>query len=288
MYNSIVFFNKNSFESNIQILLSKYEFDNIKNDFFWCTGSESFIVNSEDSLSGIQLSIFKKIFPSLVNDIGFENFDIQFCSSICFFTLKEELNKRFYPFKKGPIPISYDLICPKNGRPMILNNLGTHYLEWYSEFGLYRSIDLNNESKSFFIHPITKKFMFKNEKEFEAFRFEFDKDKWIPKILIENDQLFIRVINVYDKKDKTLIYRIINSEFFMSGLDSIITPYEGDELLYFRSYKITSEISEYIRENFNEVKFDFYFDKYEYYLEVLKADDFVYSYNEFVKDLNIG
>lgn len=288
MYNSIAFFNKNSFESNIQILLSKYEFDNIKNEFFWCIGPENFIINSEDSLSGEQLIAFEKIFSNLINDVNLKNYDIQFSRYIYFFTLKEELNKRFYPFKKGPIPISYDLICPNNGRPMILNNLETHYLEWYSEFGLFKSIDMNNENKNFFIHPITKKFMFKDEKEFEAFRFEFDKDKLIPKVLIENDQLFVRVINVYDKKDKTLIYRIINSEFFMSGLDSIIIPYEGDELLYFRSYRITNEISNYIGENFNEVKIDFNFDKYEYYLEVLKADDFVYSYNEFVKDLNVG
>lgn len=287
MYNSIVFFNKDSFESKIQILLSKHEFDIIKNDFFWCYNFEKFVVNCEDSLNATQLKLFKKIFPYLVSDISFEDYEIQFCSSIYLFTLKEELNLRFYPFKKGPIPISYDLICPNNGRPMILNNLGTCYLEWYSEFGLFKSISINNKKNGFFIHPLTKKFMFKDEKEFETFRFEFDKDKWIPKTLIENDQLFIRVINVYDKKDKILIYRIINSEFFMSGLDSIVTPYEGDELLYFRSYKITDEISEYIGENFNELKIVFNFDKYEYYLEVLKADDFVYSYNEFIKDLKV-
>lgn len=287
MYNSIIFFKKKTFESRIQILLSKFEFDKIKNTFFWHIGYDNQIINYEDTLGEAQISILEDIFPNLKNDVRFEEYEVQFSSAIYFFTLKKELNNRFYPFAKGPMPFNYNLICPNNGRPTIFNDVKTHYLEWYSEFGLFKKIAINNKSKNFFIHPITKKFMFNDEREFEKFKFEFDKDKWMPKKIIDNDQLFIRVINVYAINDKLLNYRIINSEFFLSGLDSIIEPYKGDELLYFRSYRVNEDISKFIIENFNDIKIDFNFDKYEYYLEVLKADDFIYSYNEFIRKLNL-
>ncbi|WP_129583003.1 DUF7683 domain-containing protein [Flavobacterium cyanobacteriorum] len=98
------------------------------------------------------------------------------------------------------------------------------------------------------------------------------------------DDLFLRVINVYDINSKELKYRIIDTEFSESGIENLLTPYKNDEDLFLRSYEITLEIAAYIQKMYIN-KIDFDFSKNLYFLETVAPKDFLYSYKEFLNNL---
>lgn len=283
--NSLIFFKENTFEPIAQIIWTLEEFDNIKSNFNWCIGPDGFVVNSEDTLSKDQRQIIFDIFPGVRDNLSIKEFDVVFSDTMHFFSLKKEWNERFFPFKEGPPRIYGEQCTPKNNRALICDSDSQYFLEWFHEFGLFKKTKKSNEKITYFIHPITKFFMFRNEEEFERYKFEFNKDRWMPKELIKDNQLFIRVINVYEINKKALMFRVVNEEFFSSGLHTMILPYENDIDLFFRSYKVTSDIAEYIEEYCDSIHLDFNFNKYEYYLEVLSADDFIYSFNDSIKNL---
>ena len=65
-----------------------------------------------------------------------------------------------------------------------------------------------------------------------------------------------------------------------------LEPYPGDEDLYFRSYEVNEKIAEYINASYyNPIAFNF--NNNRYFLETLAAENFIYSYEEFIKDLEL-
>ncbi len=285
MENSIVLFSKTD-NSSIQFLLSKNEFEKIKHSFQWIIGPEDFIINSEDYFTGKQLKVFEELFQDICNDFNIRKYYISFHSGIYFFSIKKLIDQKFYPIEKGPVRCYHDQIVPKKGRPTFEYD-DNYNLEWFHEYGLYKKQHKLNKNQAWFIHPITDIFMFHKEKDYKEFLTKFKKNMYVAKKIKNDDQLFIRVITAYDKLTKKLKYRIVNTEFISSGLDNFIEPFEGDELLFFRSYLVTAEIAEYILKMFNNGTIDFDFKKNDYFLETLSADDFVYSYNDFIKNLDL-
>ena len=273
-------------DSSIQFILTRNEFEKIKHSFQWKIGPEDFVVNAEDYFSNNQLNQFEELFPEICNDFNIREYTISFSSGIYYFSIKKQINQKFYPIFKGPVRSSHNQIIPERGRARY--EYGEDYiLEWYHEYGLYKKQHKIYKDETSFVHPITNNFMLYNEADYDTFIKKFEENMYIAKRIKADDQLFIRVINVYDKITKDLKYRVINSEFITSGLDSFLEPFEGDELLFFRSYLVTAEIADYIVKMFNNGKIDFDFKKNEYFLETLSADDFVYSYNDFIKDLKL-
>jgi hypothetical protein len=273
-------------DSCVQFLLTKKEFEKIKHSFQWTIGPEDFVINSEDYFTGKQLKVFEELFQEICNDFNIKKYTVSFYSGIYYFDIKKQIDQKFYPIEKGPVRCYHDQTVPEKGRPRF--EYGEDYiLEWYHEYGLYKKQHKIYKDEAWFVHPITDIFMFYNEADYENFIKKFQKNMYVAKRIKSDDQLFIRVINVYDKITKELKYRVINTEFIASGLDNFIEPFEGDELLFFRSYLVTEEIADYIIKMFSNGKIDFDFKKNEYFLETLSAEDFIYSYNDFVKDLEL-
>lgn len=284
-YNSIIIFNKEN-DSWLKFLLTKEEFERIKNIFYWRNGPEGFIIPLEDYFTEIQLILFRNNFIHISEDFILEDYFISFYNGIYFFTPKEYLKDRFQPIKRGACRVEYEQLLPTNGRPRF-EYADNFIIEWYHEYGLYKKYKEGKEAFGWFVHPLNIKHLFKNEDEYNVFIKKREEDmRKIKELKINQHDFFIRVINVYDKDTKELKYRIINDEFNRSALDSIIKPFEGDELLFFRSYKVTSEIAQYIQEMYSN-PIDFQFEKNDYYLETLSAKNFIYSYDDFIKDLEI-
>jgi hypothetical protein len=287
MYNSFIFFCKET-DKSIKFILRKDEFNEIKNNFNWIENVEKIIIPKEDYLTDIQLLKFKSLFKSISDDFKIEHYFISFNQGIYFTTPKKIFHDKFYPFEKNSSCLDiYQQIIPLNGRPSF--TLGNQYvLEWFYEYGIFLKRDIKHENKQWFIHPITNFYLFSEITQLDEFKLKLKSDMEKALLKSEDSDLFIRVINVYDSKTKKLKYRIVNEEFYTSGLDSIIKPFPGDEVYFFRSYKVTTQVASYIDEMFVNNLIDFDFNKNEYYLEVLSAENFLCSYKELSEGLKIS
>lgn len=285
MYNCVIIQNKEN-DTYLKFLFTKKEFQFIKNYFFWEIGPEGFIINSEDHFTGKQLKEFVKLFPYISEDYSIDDNYISFHSGIYFFQIKEYLNEKFYPFEKGACNCIYAQLTPINGRPRF--TFGDSYIvEWFHEFGLYKKKSILDTSKTFFIHPFTRNYTFDKKEDYIPFIEKVKKEKEKMENLKHDKNQFIRVINVYDKLTQELKYRIINEEFLSSGLDTVIKPFENDDVIFMRSYRIDEEIAAYIIRMFEKVP-DFNFERNEYYLETLAAKDFIYDYKDFADSIDIN
>jgi len=285
MENSIILVKK---ETNLwtQILFTKQEFDLLKNNFYWHRGSDDIITNYEDTITGAQLKIFKKVFTFISEDFNLDQYDISFYPVQRFFTVEKFLEDWLLPLKKGPSRCTYDQIIPIRNKPTFSYGDST-ILEWYHEYGAFKKIRLTDNTE-WFVHPNTLYFLFNDDNGYRTYLIKRDiKRKKLEHIMGNfNNQFFIRLINVYDKFSKELKYRIVNDEFMESGLNEFIIPIAGDDILLFNSYLVTYEMAEFINERYDN-KIDFNFNDNVYYLETLSANDFIYSYEDFVKDLDI-
>lgn len=79
-----------------------------------------------------------------------------------------------------------------------------------------------------------------------------------------------RCLTVYQKNGNELIdeFSLAESDLSLHDLKEIFTPGNDDHLMY-NQYVITEELSKLINE---KIKFTFYFDKYEYFLETFSVD----------------
>lgn len=280
MYNSLIFFSRTS-DKSIQFLLSKHEFDAFKNEFSWCIGPEGYIINSEDVLSEQMLDLIINL-PEICDDYDVSQYDISYYSGIFFFSVKDYV-ANFRPIEPGVCNANQEQIVPYKGRPTFMVDEDFR-LEWFHEYGIFKKTILKT-SKSYYIHPVTNNFLFKDLGDYKFF---IDKHrKYMEELKKEHwdERLFIRVINVYGKESSKLKYRIINDEFLSSGLNYELDMFK-DDILYLRSYKINEELADFILD-MTSLSIEFDFTKNEYYLETLAADNFIYSYNEFIKDLSI-
>lgn len=89
MYNCLSFFYKNEYHG-FNILLTKYEFNEIKKLIKWVNGPEGFLVPKNDSLNRNDLKVIVRyLFPDLLVDFDVKKFEIQFSSNFYFFTKKD-------------------------------------------------------------------------------------------------------------------------------------------------------------------------------------------------------
>lgn len=283
MYNSFIFFCKKT-DKSIKFLLSKEEFNEIKKLFFWSHDSDNFIFPEHDYFTDLEILKFKSLFKSICEDFFMEDYYVSFNQGIYFTSTNKIFHDKFYPLTSGICEYNYQQIVPLNGRPTFEYD-DKYILEWFFEFGIYLKYDKTKCLKKWFVHPKTNFFLFKDLVDFEKFIKKNKSEMEKAKLKSESSNLFIRVINVYDSKTKNLKYRIINEEFYTSGLDSFIKPFPGDEVYFLRSYKVTLKIANYIHDMFNNNLIDFDFERNEYYLEVLSADHFLCSYKEFSEGL---
>lgn len=281
MYNSILFFHKNF--HGYSLLMTKKEFKSVMINFNWIPDSDGYLSYKQDNISKEDILILeKRMYPKLKIDFDLENLELQFADPIYFFTRKDIFEKYFSPLYKGPAPICYgDQITPFT-RPKF--KYGDYIREWYPEYGVYKSVNLKTKITSF-MHPNNNFHLFLKEKEYPDYLTKRDKDMKIAKKRINDESLYVRFINVYNKKDSNLMYRIVFEEFYLLGINLRLKPYKNDEVYFFRSYKINKSLADYVSKNSNNYRINFNFEDYEYYFEVLKADPFIYSYQEFKKDL---
>lgn len=284
MYNSIILFEKGNY-LGFKILLSKKEFERIKIKFDWIIGPEGFIISKNDNLSFEDiLKLKNEVFPNLFDDFDLNNFDLQF--SHCFYPFKRKdiFEQYFCPIQKGPSPYLYgDIVTPVTRPKQIFRN---HLSIWYQEYGLFKSKKLSN-GHTYFKHPKTHFTLFERESEYDLFLKKRNIEMESAKKKIEDEKEYIRFISVYSKENKKLMYRIVFEEFYQIGLMNLIKPYKGDEVYFFRTYKIDNKLAKYIINESENCLFNFDFEKYEYFLEVMETNEFVYTYKEFAENLEI-
>lgn len=281
MYISILCVHKNF--HGFSLLMTKTEFKIIMNRFDWVVNTEGYLAYKQDNIDKEGIQVLKEyLYPELEKDFEIKNLELQFDDTIYFFTRKNIYEKYFSPLHKGPAPMGYgDQMTPLT-RPKFI--YGDDVQEWYPEYGVYRSVNLRTKATSF-IHPKSYFHLFFKEKEYPDYLIKREKEMKASKKSIQDETLFIRLINVYSKEDSNLMYRIVFDEFYSMGINLRLKPHKNDEVYFFKSYKINKNLANYIFKNSNNYRIDFNFDKYEYYIEVLRADSFIYSYQEFKKDL---
>lgn len=282
MYNSIILFKKHEFHG-IRLLFTKAEFNKMKNKFSWKIGPEGFVVQQKDYLNKKDLTTLKnEILTDFFEDFNIKDYQVQFSQGVYFFDRKEVYASYFAPIHKGACPYMYgDQIAPKTRPRQIHHN---NSLEWYQEYGLFKSKNLKT-NEICFTHPKTGYPLFKKENDYLNYLTKRESEMRTAKRKLKDLDSYIRLINVYSKEDKRLLYRIVFREFYTLGIMNMIEPYKGDDVYFFRSYKINKRIASYIYNNSDNLLINFNFDKYEYFMEVMRAEEFVYTYEEFVDGL---
>lgn len=188
-------------------------------------------------------------------------------------------NKTILP-QKGVAFNLFSQLIPIENRPTFESRYGK--CVWLQEFGLFQIL----EGKKGYYNPLSKCLCFKNYGDYNKYLEEIICLKTIEKkVKNMEDKTFVRVISVYDKTTKELKYRILNEEFnYNSFAFYNLKPFEGDEGIFFRSYKITKSLAKKYAD-WSYLIIDYDFINNEYYFETLEASKFFYSQNELLEDL---
>ncbi len=282
MYNSLLFFVKNAFETELEVIFTKSEFKKIQNKFSWEIGPEDFYVPTSDSLEKKDIGTLQLLQPDLFNAINFSKYDIQFSVFHYYTNGNREFEFTLAQKMPKPIPFGENLQIPRAGRPRWVDPRTRINYDWYSDEGVFKKSDTSSSNDvvdylSNFDHITSiKSELFKaNEEQ-----------------IIENSSLqsefsekYVRLINVYNKKTKALKFKVVNSDFFSSRLNELIKPFNWDDPYFFGSYKINEKIAAHICQTCKTINLNFNFTNYEYYLEACSAKDFIYPYDEFVQNV---
>lgn len=244
----------------------------------WIISEDDCIYTKNDILSKQEVSEIIKINSNL----GFlKDYKVEIDEgNIQGFLLKDFIkNKKILP-QKG---VAYDLshqLTPVNNRPTFQSRHGK--CVWIQEFGLFQILDGNKG----YYNPLNKCLCFKNYEDYEKYIKEIECLKTvIKKVNNMEDKTFVRIISVYDTKTKELKYRILNEEFnYNSFAFYNLNPFEGDEGIYFRSYKITKSLAKKYADWSNLI-INYDFENNDYYFETLEASKFLYSQNKLLEDL---
>jgi cold shock CspA family protein len=173
-----------------------------------------------------------------------------------------------------------DQIIPINNQPSFYHY---KYYVWRDNMCVFQNLCSNKRKTLGFIHPTTKRVLFYKEKDYNNFKQDFK--RMINNLGNKNniDNKFIRTLCVYDKKTTLLKCRILNPQFDYDSIGfNFLTPLNGDEDLFFKSYELTEKIYKKIKDSYN---FKFEFQKNRYFFETLNASDFTMSYQDLVSSI---
>ncbi len=266
--------------SCFQLILERSQIQEFLEVIKWVIPEDDYIYTKNDTLSKQEVNKIIKINPNL--DF-FKNHKIEIEEgNVQGFFVKDFIsNKTILPQKGVAYELSQQLM-PINNRPTF-EYLGNRFV-WLQEFGLFQILDGNKG----YYNPLSKSLCFKNYEDYKKYLDEIDCLKNIEKMINNmdvEDKKYVRIISVYDKKTKELKYRILNEEFnYNSFAFYNIKPFEGDEGIYFRSYKITKSLAKKYA-NWSYIMIDYDFEKNDYYFETLEASKFFYSQKELLEDL---
>ncbi len=264
--------------SCFKLLLEKSHIQRLVNSIQWIIPEDDYIYTKNDTLSKQEVNKIIKINPNL--DF-LKNYKIEVDeANIEGFILKDFIeNKTILP-QKG---VGYELaqqLTPINNRPTF-EYLGNKCI-WIQELGLFQILEGNKG----YYNPLNKCLCFKRYEDYNKYLNEINCLKNIEKKTKNmEDKSYVRIISVYDKKTKELKYRILNEEFnYNSFAFYNLKPFEGDEGIYFRSYKITKSLAKKYAD-WSYLLIDYDFEKNNYYFETLEASKFFYSQKELLKEI---
>lgn len=265
--------------SCFSLILEKIQIQEFVNVIKWIIPEDNYIYTKNDILSKQEVNGIVKKKPNLsfLKDykIEVEN------ANLTGFLLKDFIrNKTILP-QKGVSFNLFNQIIPIKNKPTFESIYGK--CVWLQEFGLFQILEGNKG----YYNPINRCLCFKKYKDFDKYLEEIDCLNKVEQKMkhMKFDKYFVRLISVYDKKTKELKYRILNEEFnYNSFAFHNIKALEGDEGIYFRSYKITKTLAKkYADWSYLDIDYDF--NKNEYYFETLEANSFFYSQKELLSDI---
>lgn len=261
-----------------KLIFEKPQIQELLGKIKWVMSKDDYIYTKNDKLSKQELNGIIKINPNLdfLKDYIIEVDE----GNVQGFFVKDFLaNKTVLPRKGVASELSKQL-TPINNRPTF------QYLDgkcvWIQEFGLFQILDGNKG----YYNSLNKCLCFKEYKDYNRYFNEIDCLKTLEKKINNmEDKTFVRIISVYDKKMKELKYRILNEEFnYNSFAFYNLKPFENDEGVFFRSYKITKRLAKKYADWSNLI-IDYDFEKNDYYFETLDASKFYYSQKELLENL---
>ena len=261
-----------------RLILENSQIKEIVNCIKWVLTEDGYIYAKNNLLSTLEIKSIIKKNPNL--DF-LENYKIEIDEgNVQGFFVKDYIaNKIVLPQKGVSCELAQQLI-PINNRPTF-EYLGRKCM-WFQEFGLFQILDGNKG----YYNPLNKCLCFKKHEDYNKYLAEIDYLKKKKEIVLKmENKKFVRIISVYDKKIKELKYRILNEEFnYNSFAFHNLKPFEGDEGIYFRSYKITKRLAKKYAD-WTYLMIDYDFENNDYYFETLDANKFYYSQKELLENL---
>lgn len=260
------------------LILEKSQIQEFLNEIKWVIPEEDYIYTKNDTLSKQEVNGIIKKNPNL--DF-IKNYETEVDEgNIQGFLLKDFIkNKTILP-QKGVAFNLFSQIAPIKNRPTFESIYGKCL--WLQEFGLFQILEGNKG----YYNPLSKCLCFKNYGDYNKYLEEINCLKTVEKkVKNMEDKTFVRVISVYDKTTKELKYRILNEEFnYNSFAFYNLKPLEGDEGIFFRSYKITKSLAKKYAD-WSYLIIDYNFENNDYYFETLEASKFYYSQQELLENL---
>ncbi|OYQ50036.1 DUF7683 domain-containing protein [Flavobacterium aurantiibacter] len=282
MYNSLLFFVKDAFETELEVIFTKSEFKKIQNKFSWEIGPEDFYVPTPDSLDKRDVGTLQLLQPDLFKAIDFSKYDIQFAVFNYYTSSNSEFEFTQAQKIPKPNPFGANLQIPKAGRPRWVDpRTGINY-DWYSDEAVFKKSDTSARKEV--VDYLSNCDRVRSIKS-EFFKIADEQIMEDISSLSDFSKKYVRLINVYSKKTEALKFKVVNAEFFSSRLNTLIEPFNWDDPFFFGSYKIDEFIAAHICQTCKTINLEFDFTNYEYYLEVCSAKDFFYYYDDFVQNL---
>lgn len=264
--------------SCFKLLLEKSQIQKLINSIQWIIPEDDCIYTKNDTLSKREINKVIKINPDFyfLKDYNIEVDE----GNVTGFLLKDFITNKTTLPEKGAAFNLFSQIIPIKGKPAF-EFLGSKCV-WIQELGLFQILEGNTG----YYNPLNKCLCFKEYEDYNKYLDEINCLKSIEeRINNMEDKKYVRIISVYNKQTGELKYRILNEEFnYNSFAFYNLKPFENDEGIFFRSYKITKSLAKKYAD-WSRLIIEYDFENNEYYFETLEASNFFYSQKEFLEDI---
>jgi hypothetical protein len=270
----MIFYVSNHSYSKFSVVLKESEVRKIVRSIDWITDEHGFYVSKNSSLSRLEIKKIVEVLPNF--DFLKEHFKIEIDLAVCeSFSVLEYIQAKTRLAPKTASPLFSEQRAPIDHCPTF--QYGEEFYLWKFDMGLFEVKTKNGRILGFY-NPFVNHLVFKTLDQYDSYLNEINilKEKLSFAMNTENNDRYVRLINVYDKTTKELKYRILNQEFnYNSFAHFNLKPIENDPF-FFGSYLITESLAEEYLE-YTSLDIDFDFAKNEYYFETLNASNFVYA-----------